>query len=588
MATTNSLSTPRSSSPGYWWNTSYRLFALLALSVGALYLYTIWLTTSNTPYGDGYIQAFFTVLHWQDGHTLFEKISNTWWTYFQHRAVFTKTITLLLYAISDSIDLHIEGLISNIMLVILVGLIAYSCAQHKLPAFCSFITALLVLTVYPWSVSTWPECALFYFSTLTFAFLSFLLLDLPRPQILAASICCWLSAFTMANGLLTVITGSLVVIFNHICHQRYSRLQIAFWFASAASCLLVYVATMNVFSTDLFGAKSIHDSFINVSGRLLDFVESMGAVPFFPHEYRTGKIALGALMLTIIAALLVSRRSWKNPAIIGLLLFNTGTIFITSLFRYSAGDNDGYQIFTATNYAAIFTVASLHIRHDNWRIPAMTLLMAITFNINALWFNFSKMLSKQEKLTGDLQEFLVTGKPNTKHWLDVILHDAIDKNIYRPLQSHSRLPIAQSIQKIDGCQSANERKGSLQSYTGMKSFSTKIDIRLPAATASQQMQMQLCSNSHSYLIDLSAINSKKDALNIYLTVLLDKRTIAGGQYLVQINTGKSLLVLPEPLTITPVEPWGRADKDCKAMQFVSRWKAFEPLINHYCDTPITQ
>lgn len=573
--------------PNLFWDSSYRFFTLLALLIGALYLGVMWSFTSNTPYGDGYIQAFFTVIHWQEGTSLLEKISNTWWTYFQHRAVFTKTITLLMYTLFGSLDLHIEGLLSNAMLVLLIGCIAYSCYQHKIPAYSIAISALLILTVYPWSVSTWPECALFYFSTIVFSFLSLVLLDLPRPKIVAASFFCWLAAFTMANGLLTIIIGSIVIGFNHIIHRRYTRTQLILWFVSAAGCLIVHLATMNVFSTDLFGAKTVQESFINVGGRFIDFLASLGAAPFPPKEYRLEKIVLGTFTLVISCALLLSKKSRKSPAIVGLLLFSTGTIFITSLFRYSAGDNDGYQIFTTTNYAAILLLASIHIRSSRWQIPCVLLLTAVLFNLNALWMNTSKITNKQNKLVEELQFFLVTGKSNTKHWLDVILREALEKNIYRPLQSHSLLPIAQEIQAISKCDTAVSIQGILETQTGEKSFALLATIQLPERNIDTPPQVLLCNDQQSYRITLSEKNLSQKNQDSSLKLLLDKRAIDAGEYRIQIHTKAAQFSLPTPITIKPVAPWDRADKDCKTMQFVARWPAFKPLIDHYCK-PIKQ
>lgn len=558
--------------------------AALALLPAFTYIYISWLTTSNTPYGDGYIQSLFTVIHWKDGNSLGEQLSNTWWTYFQNRAVFPKFITLLLYAIQGSIDLRVEGLFSNTTLVILIALIAISCHQYKLPAYNILLAALMILSVYSWTITTWPECALFYFSTLTFSFLTFLLLDLTQARVLAAVICSWLATFTMANGLLAIVIGSLLVLYNHGYRNRYTRLQLAIWIIGATGGFLLHLTTMNVFSTELFGAKSLQDSFINVSGRMVDFVESIGAAPFFPNEYRKGKIALGAIILVTTTALLMSPKSWRNPAIICLLLFNTGTIFITSLFRYSAGGNDGYQIFTATNYAAIFAIASSHIDQKDWRIPALLIAMSIAFNTNALATNLPRMIEKKQKFTQELQAMLIGNDRKSNGWSGVLLRESISKNIYSPLQKHDDLPIARAIQNIDNCpENTQPTNGQLQTQTKNDAFALQADIPLPAAHFEQTPQLLLCGEPHNYRITLNKKNETRHENFSQLTVLLDKRAIAAGEYRVLIETNTQLFVAQGTLTVSTIAPWARNPKDCKAVRFFSRWKAFDPLIQHYCE-----
>jgi len=557
--------------------------AALALLPALIYLYVSWLTTSNTPYGDGYIQSLFTVLYWQEGGSLSEQISNTWWTYFQNRAVFSKLITLLLYAIQGSVDLRVEGLFSNTMLVMLVVLVAFSCYQHKLPAYNILFAALMILSIYSWTITTWPECALFYFSTLTLSFLTFILLDLTQARVLAAVICSWLATFTMANGLLAIVIGSLIVLYNHTYRNHYTRPQLALWIAGAIVGLFLHLATMNVFSTELFGAKSLQDSFINVSGRLVDFIESIGAAPFFPNEHRKEKIALGAIILVTTVVLLISRQSWRNPAIVGLLLFNTGTIFLTSLFRYSAGNNDGYQIFTATNYAALFVIATPHIKPKNWLIPALLLLMAISFNLNALIENLPKMITKKQQATQELQEILIGKNKRSNDWYGTLLREAISSNIYTPLQAHDDLPIARTIQRMSSCPNNTQSiTGNLTTQTKESAFAIQADIQLPATYFAHVPQLLLCGENQHYRIKLNSKNLTEQKNGSQLTILLDKRSIITGQYHLLIDTGNQRQALPDTLIMPTVNPWEPNNKDCKIMRFFSRWKAFEPLVNHYC------
>lgn len=423
------METPTPSSRPH--NSAWLMLGLAALPA-ALLLCITWQFT-GVPKGDGYIQSFFTVFYYLDANTLSEKISHTWWTYFQHRGILSKIITLSMYGLLGYIDIKVMGVIANLMLCILVYLMARNMNSHRMAVYCIPIASFMILSFYPHTVIMWPECAVFYFGTMTMSFACFYLLDCNKPQVLLAIACCWMATFTMANGILSTAIGSMIVIYNQHTRKLYSNMQISLWFCGIAATLALYFATMNVFSTDLYGAKSLQESFINTPGRIVDFLESMGAAPFFPDEHRTGKIILGCIMLAAMAALATSKKSFTSPALVGLLLFSTGTLFITSLFRYSAGGNDGYQIFTSINMAVIFIIASSHITHRNPPlIPVMMVATAIIFNANALTGNIDRIKVRHEIELHKLVE-LSTGKPSGfDPWIEAMLLESIATGIYRP------------------------------------------------------------------------------------------------------------------------------------------------------------
>ncbi|HQQ74504.1 MAG TPA: hypothetical protein PK031_05085, partial [Pseudomonadales bacterium] len=130
----------------------------VALLAAVVYMAVIWGTTANTPQGDGYIQSIFTVVHYLEAPTFSEKLGNTWWTYFQNRAVFTKSVTLIHYFLLGYLDLHILCFIGNLTLCIMVGLLSCNIIQHRLPAYGIPVASLMTLSFYAWTVSTWPMC----------------------------------------------------------------------------------------------------------------------------------------------------------------------------------------------------------------------------------------------------------------------------------------------------------------------------------------------------------------------------------------------------------------------------------------------
>ncbi|HSC76030.1 MAG TPA: hypothetical protein VLB90_07340 [Pseudomonadales bacterium] len=572
-----------------FWTSRTALWASMAMLPAIVYMAVIWRTTANTPQGDGYIASIFAVLYYLDADSLFEKISHTLWTYFQHRAVLTKIAVLSEYAILGHLDMHILCFFGNLMLCVLVYLIARNILQHALPTYSMLIASLMILSIYSWSVATWPLCTYFYYGTTMFAFACFYLLDLPRPHIFLAAVCSWLAAFTMANGLLSIVIGSLIVIYHQHYNKRYSSLQLQFWSASVIGCLAVHFATMNVFSTDLYGAKSIEESFINLSGRAIDFLESMGAAPFFPDENRYGKIVLGCTILATMAAITVSiatsRKQPVSPAIFGLMLFSTGTLFLTSLFRYSAGGNDGYQFFTATNMAAIFVIATGQIDHKRHRfLPPLMLITALLFNLNALISNHGKMLQHRNSMTKALESSLLIDKPDNTSWVDVITYEGMARNIYTPLQSHQALKIPTAVNTLEQCPVSNtQAAGNITSTTSAEAFAMKVSLTLPTQSIHDNVALVLCGQKN-YRLTLSSINLDTDNKNgMTMDVLLDKREYEHATYRAYLQNGPAVMALPELLTIPAAELHDRRTFDCQIMKNTFTFKkGFYPIIEYYC------
>lgn len=569
---------------------SYIVLAVLTLVPAIVLLWTGWNTT-GTPQGDGYIQDIFTILHYQEANTIAEKISNTWWSYFQHRGLLSKLTVLLMYFSLDRIDIRLIGLISNLFACGIVLLLANKIIRQEMGLYCSSIASLMILSLYPYTVIAWPECMLFYYGTLFFALLCFFFLDLEKPQILMALLCSWMATLTMANGVLSILIGCCVVLYQQHNTKKYSARDLVLWFSGSLACITFHLATTNVFSTDLYGAKSLSESFINISGRLLDFIESMGATPFFPNEHRTGKILLGSIFTALIAKLIISRKPPASLTMTAFMLFSTGTLFLTSLFRYSAGGNDGYQIFTSINMAMALILATQQIskKHRKIILPLLV-LTAIAFNLNVAFTNTEKLIDKNRSNTKVLEEFLISGKTSQDYWIVTMLQESIMKNIYRPLSAHALLRNSENIDNLDHCPEKMPDAISKLTYnTSDIAFANRVSIDIPKIIYGDA-SLLLC-GSQNYRIKLSKKSLLQTEKNTRLTVLLDKRRFTSQTYRAYIETPTLLIATNQPLPITAVQYSDRTASDCRIIRETFQFKtAFLPIITHYCQKihPVTQ
>jgi hypothetical protein len=561
------------------------VIATLTIIPAVILLHTTWFNT-GLPQGDGVIQALFTPLYFIDGQTIFEKLQNTWWTYFQQRAFLPKLIELSMYGLTGHIDIQVLGIISISFLYGIISLCGLSIKKYHIPIGCVAIASLMILSLYPHTVITWPECGIFYFGTLFFATLCFFFLDHKKPKISLALLCSWIATFTMANGILSVAIGSLIVLYQHFYRQPYTRKQLAFWFLGVLACTTLHLATMNVFSTDLYGAKSLEESFVNTGGRLIDFLESMGAAPFFPNEFREGKIILGCIVLMLMASLYLGKKPIPLT-ITGLMLFSTSTIFLTSLFRYSAGGNDGYQIFTATSIATTL-ITAIHNTTDNKNkiLTFFSVVAAMAFYSNSL-ANISIMSEKNKANTQKLELLLTTGySKKIDNWVKVILNESIEKNIFRPLQDYRSLNNVYQISPINSCPySSSEQTTAIQQKSSNQAIATKLSAQIPYAASDISNSFFLCSNKKNYVIKMSRNNViDKTAQQAYIEALLDKRLIQPNLYTVFFVADKRPIASSQPLNVSDITPPYSAEWNCKIMTktFSFKEKAFRPLIQYYC------
>ena len=567
------------------WTPSTLLLVALTLLPAVVYMAVIWSTTDNTPRGDENILSIFTIVHNLDSISFREKLDNFLWTYYQHRTLMIKASVLVMYWLTDHINLHLIGFFGNFTLCIIVYMTSRNIIQRCLPMYGMVVASLMILSLYPWIVAVWPICALGYYITIMLAFACFYFLDLTSTKVFLAAICGWLSTFTMSNGLLSIVIGSLIVIYNQKNENRYSSRQLLLWTISAIGCLAVHFSTMNIFSTEIYGAKTVQESFANLSGRMVDFLESMGAAPFLPRENREGKIFLGCIFIALMVTLAFSKKSLKSPAIVGLALFSTGTLFLTSIFRYSAGDNEGYQIFTAINMSAVFIIAAEHIRQaKNGFLPALILIAALLFNLNALITNTDKMLLHRDNLTNNLEKFLLTGNPDTNLWSDAIMRDGITRDIYRPLQSHQTLKIPSHVETLNQCPAHDAlTAGDIASTSTDISFALKISAKIPIQPMKQDMALVLCGEKN-YRLTLSKNNiHSKNNSHIEIDLLIDKRKYENNSYRAYVQNGSGFIALPEPLYIPAVIPRDVYKSDCVAIKrYFAYTKSLKPIIAHYC------
>jgi hypothetical protein len=504
-----------------------------------------------------------------------EAISQLFWSYFQHIGMLEKLIVLPQYYLTGEINLHLLNLLGNIALCCIVVLLSRDIQRYRLPHYGTAVAGLLICNFYAWAAITWPGCPLFYFGTVTLAYACFHWLDLPKPKPVAALIALWISVFTMANGIIALPIAALLVGYRQITEKKYSRAALLIFVAGNIAGLALYIALFNLFDSQVYGAKTLEQSFVNVGGRMIDFLESVGSVPFFPYEYRNGKIALGSLILCILIPLLLSPKARTAPAITGLLLFNLGTIFATSLFRYSAGGNNAYQVFPSIILACLFVLGSQYFTSKRL-VPALMLVMAVVFNLNALLHNLPLMQKHNREKAASLQLFLWSGYDINNEWFGIVQYKAMALGIYKPLQHHRLLPIAQAVNELPDCPATStDSAGTVTSMTAPDAFAIALDY--PQASSA----IILCGEKN-YRLETGPASSLDSKHRVRL--LLDKRTIEPGTYRLMLENDDGITAFDNTLQVESVQPYANSSRirDCNGLAAYTRFPSIKPIHDYFC------
>lgn len=523
------------------------------------------------PHNDEYFMVNFLLLEVRQSSSLLQIIDSLWWTYIQHRMLIPKAWYLLLDSLPTAH--YWTGMLAvGAFFQVALAWLCYLCARREtaLPAM-SALTIVTLWTLAPYStplfVFPMPQYA--YTQVMALSLAAIYCLSAPRPRLLAAILLMWAATFTFGNGLFVVVIGTLIAIYRHIVLRDLPRPMLLGWLAASALLTAVYLANMNVFSEDLFGAKTVDNTFSDMTQRSLDFLASFGAIPVLAHNWFAFKVALGSSLLLLTLYLVWRDRHQLPLALAGGILFCIMSLFASSLFRYSAATNPGYQ-----NLTALFQLLLLLwlLRHTSTpkRTVAIVLCSLLIF-VNAAVLN-THAIRQEIARDADLIRTALLDTLKEERWKKLMLDESRRQQLFAPALD-ARLLQTRLITAICPPHDAT-RPPALSLDELLLNRPNAQVFAIDRSALAPQAHVFVCGTQQAWRVEPLADST---------LLLLDKQALLNQelQLVIGLNgqyQASARFTLTDPLPLTPL----RLQRECQQFAFLDEIKSMHRVRDYFC------
>jgi hypothetical protein len=384
----------------------YRLFVkyflyLLFIATPIIVYFTFVIKSSvDFPYEDDYQAILDFLISYNYATTFSSKIELILAQHNEHRIIFGKLITVLYYKLFGSINFVNLIILGNISLLgiwlIVLKSIKIELNNRRLLAFIP-VTIFLFNFRYV-DVSCWAMASLQNIWVILFAFLSlYFLLNDKKQSISLAVLFATLATFTSGNGLLTFLTGIIMLIL-----RKDSR-KVIILFASA---FIINIMGFAIGIHKVGHHPSFFDSLISEPSNLflypLNFIGSL-----FDISSNICKYLIGAIILSLFFFIFIKKLYKLNYLLGAFLLFMILTVGIVSVSRFGFGVEQAsasrYMINSTLIYIIIglFFYQQLHVIISERLFTiafSVIVFISIVFSFNSYKQNFYRFIyAKQEQ-----------------------------------------------------------------------------------------------------------------------------------------------------------------------------------------------
>lgn len=333
--------------------TSKSLLYLALICVPILiYFITIVRASINFPIMDDYDAILKFLITYIDATNFYDKITAVFSQQNEHRIVYTKLVVLGYHKIFGAINFIPLIVIGNLSLV---GILLVFYKSLKIESLDKRLIILLPVVLFLFNyryaeLSCWAMTSIQNIGVLFFAFLSlyFLLKD-NKPSIAWAIVFATIATYTSGNGILTFITGIIVLIL-----KKESRRSI-FLFGCA---FVLNLATYFIGLKKVEGHPPFLASFIaNPEDFFLYPLNFLGSV-FYGHITVIGFV-FGALVLAVFIFIYIKKIYKNNYVLFAFLLFMLSTVGVITISRFGFGVRQANSSRYMVNSSLIYIIIGL-------------------------------------------------------------------------------------------------------------------------------------------------------------------------------------------------------------------------------------
>ena len=333
--------------------TAKSLFYLVLICLPILiYFITVVRASINFPIMDDYDAILNFLIVYTDASTFYEKINAVFSQHNEHRIVYTKLVVLGYHKIFGAINFIPLIVIGNLSLV---GILVVFYKSLKIESLDKRLLILIPVAIFLFNyryaeLSCWAMTSIQNIGVLFFAFLAlyFLLKD-NKPSMAWAIVFASLATYTSGNGILTFVTGIIVLIL-----KKESRKSIYIF----GCAFILNLATYFIGLKKVEGHPPFLQSFI---ANPLDFflypLNFLGAL-FYTHITVIGFV-FGALVLAVFVFIYIKKIYESNYVLFAFLLFMLATVGVITISRFGFGVGQANSSRYAVNSSLIYIIIGL-------------------------------------------------------------------------------------------------------------------------------------------------------------------------------------------------------------------------------------
>ncbi len=438
-----------------WIFQNRRSLAVLAVTLVpvAVFFTLVGLFSVNIPYNDDYE----TVLGFMNDYVSasqfnrrFDLIVQPW---NEHRIVFSRLITIVLYRIAGHIDFRTMILVGNTGLLMVISALFYLFSRKNMKRGIYFLPAVLLFFQPSYNENIlFGMAALANFFVLGFGFLSIAILSpdnkAPRSVLLPVSLTLsLLSYYTQANGILYLVIGLALLLYQ----KRYREGVV--WFVVSAAAFAFY----SLYQTPLALASPKTIDFPYISRMALYFFSFIGNVFGISAGgfYASG----GPSFLTVISGILpiaggifvcgyfifltVRRYDRTNPVIYALFVL----LFLTAAgAAYSRGSSYGvaqaltsrYRVVTILFYILGYLSLLDIVRNKplEKKVFALALSLSLVYNLTVYALKWQPIRIHRQNLIISMDRWKISGSgidplAHPSNYANRILRTSVNMGIYK-------------------------------------------------------------------------------------------------------------------------------------------------------------
>ena len=326
---------------------------------------------------------------------LHERIKELFSQHNEHRILFVKVIVLIQYYLLDQLNFKVFIIIGNSSLVLtLIFLYKSFIFKHKVHLLYYIPISIILFNLRYWETSFWAMSSIQNLWVICFALMSlfFLFRDAPYSIYLSILFAC-IASFTSANGMITFLAGTIVLIIN----KEFLIKKKFLWILSGIIVMAIYFYTYKKPSYHPEIIKPLLDNPLGFLGYVFAFLGDL-----FTDNLKYA-VCIGIGIVLFIIFITINKYYIENPIIYSLIIFILITSVLAALTRFGFGMGQALSP-RYTIYSTLLVICC-YLSFVTMMYRKINIFLLIIFTALAFIFNIKTQTKYLPKKIAEKKEF---------------------------------------------------------------------------------------------------------------------------------------------------------------------------------------